>query len=321
MSPQSFDTISWEQKTYNSTTLLHKHQVPYRSNANTLQNLEIYIPTHSSSLPSPSSFPSSQGLWIIYIHGGAWRDPDVESSSFTPTITHLLNSEHSSTLPKIGGIASINYSLTARTHDPTSPEFTNDPSRQAKHPDHILDILTALEFLQQKAGFGGNYILLGHSCGATLAFQTVMNHNKWSAAASAFKVKKPIAVIGLNGLYDMPSLIKMPGEKHEHLKEIYEVFTRLAFGDDEKVWEEISPSSVRDWKGEWPEGKKVVLVQSKEDSLVPYAQIEEMKRRLEESGGDGLDVGEMEAGGDHNDLWKDGARLADIIVQVVERLT
>jgi hypothetical protein len=46
--------------------------------------------------------------------------------------------------------------------------------RNAKHPDHIQDITSGIHLLQQKYGFTENYILVGHSAGATLAFQAVM---------------------------------------------------------------------------------------------------------------------------------------------------
>jgi acetyl esterase/lipase len=321
MTSAAFDSIPWEQETQGRSKIFHKAGVAYKPNANALQNVEIWIPSpnNSTHVPEQSEFPKSDGVWVIYIHGGAWRDQNVDAATFASTVSNLA-SKHDSTLSQIGGIASINYSLTPRTHDAESPDFTNDPSRQAKHPDHIVDVLTALSFLQKKAGFGSNYVLSGHSCGATLALQVAMSHSKWSSAATSLNVAKPAVVLGLNGLYDMPSLINLPGEKHAHLKALYEVFTRLAFSDDKTVWQDISPVFVNDWKEEWKEGKKVVLVQSKEDSLVPYAQTEDMKRSLEKSRGEGLEVSEMEAGGDHNDLWKEGSRLAEIIVEVVESL-
>jgi hypothetical protein len=147
-----------------------------------------------------------------------------------------------------------------------------------------------------------------------------MSHAKWNSAATALKVEKPIAIVGLNGLYDMPTLIREPGEKHASLQSLYEAFTRLAFGDDEKVWSEISPISVGDWGKEWVEGKKVFLVQSKEDSLVPYRQTADMREALERSKASGCALVELEAGGDHNDLWKEGGRLAEIVAEVVTAL-
>lgn len=322
MASKDFNSTPWESQSHGSVTLLHKHSVAYKTGANDLQNLDIWIPTSigtKNHVVEASKIPSSKGPWVIYIHGGAWRDPLVTASSFTSTVSNLATN-HSQDLAKIAGIASINYSLTPRSIDPSSPDFTYDPSRQAKHPDHIIDVLTAIAFLQSKAGFGSNYVLLGHSCGATLAYQVAMSHSRWSSAATALKVAKPVAVVGLNGLYDMPTLIENPGEKHASLKDLYELFTRLAFGDDKKVWQEISPTYVKNWDEEWKEGQQAFVVQSKDDCLVPYSQTVDMKKSLEDSRAKGLRVGELDAGGDHNDLWKDGTRLAEIVVEVLTKL-
>lgn len=318
MATDSWSSIPWDLETSGDASTFHKSKIPYKTNANALQNLDIWIPaTKSQELPDSSSLPTRDGLWIIYIHGGAWRDPLVLSDSFTPTVK-ALTAAHSSMFPNIAGIASLNYSLTPRGID----ERENlDISRQAKHPDHIVDVLTALSYLQLKAGFGSNYVLLGHSCGATLAFQVAMAHSKWGSAASALKVAKPKAIVGLNGLYDMPTLIREPGEEHAKLQAAYEEFTRLAFGDDEKVWAAISPISVSDWKEEWVEGTKVVFVQSKEDSLVPYWQTADLMKAVLGAKGEGLEVEEMEAGGDHNELWEKGDRLAEIVAEVVNSMS
>ncbi|KAG4425520.1 hypothetical protein IFR04_001439 [Cadophora malorum] len=345
----TWESIPWEIQSYSctpqSTTLYHKSSVPYTSKPNALQNFSLWVPAPVGSkpedIPSPTIIPSSeQGIWIIYIHGGAWRDPLVTASSFTSTVTSLVTnhssifttSSPSSNNSTIAGIASINYSLTPKT--PADAE--NDDSRRAKHPDHILDVLTALEFLQAKAGFGENYVLLGHSCGATLALQVAMgDFEKWKAADSSNSglgkvVQKPVAIVGLNGLYDMPTLIRSPGEKHLHLQALYEDFTKRAFGDDESVWMDISPVYVKDWsQAEWvldrKEPRQVFLVQSKEDTLVPYWQLEAMRESFlkggpGKSGNDVLEIKELEAAGDHNDLWKEGTRLAEIVVEVVQSL-
>ncbi|KAH7354902.1 hypothetical protein BKA65DRAFT_604976 [Rhexocercosporidium sp. MPI-PUGE-AT-0058] len=286
------------------------------------------------------------GVWIIYIHGGAWRDPLVTADSFISTVKSLTTN-HSSIFttttsptdnkPFIAGMASINYSLTPKT----AANAKNDTSHRAKHPDHILDVLTALEYLQAKVGFGEKYVLMGHSCGATLALQVAMGgREKWlsssssttpisnSSSISAMQVKKPIVIVGLNGLYDMPTLIRSPGEKHQQLQALYEEFTRRAFGDDEAIWKEISPVYVEDWgKAEWVmEGKKarqVVLVQSREDSQVSYWQLGAMRKSLlggEANGNEALEVKELKAIGEHNDLWKEGTRLAEIVVDVMGNL-
>jgi acetyl esterase/lipase len=319
MAANSWSSVPWEVQTEGDVSIWHKHNVPYTTGANALQNLDVWIPAvGDKSTPDSSTLPVPKGLWVIYIHGGAWRDPLVTSSSFAPTVKELA-SKHPTVFSNVVGIASLNYTLTPRPADAGTPE-ADDPSRKGKHPDHIVDVLTGLSYLQSKAGFENNYVLLGHSCGATLAFQVAMSHSKWGSSATALKVAKPRIVVGLNGLYDMPKLISDPGDKHTHLKPVYESFTRQAFGDDEKVWTQISPTSVSDWKVEWVEGSKAILVQSHEDSLVPYRQLEEMRKALSESKAEGLELTKLEAGGDHNELWQNGDRLAEIVVEVVKGL-
>lgn len=328
MGTDAWASIPWEVETEGDVTTWHKRQVPYIPQANSLQNLDIWISTprdRAKEAPAPSEFPAQKGPWIIYIHGGAWRDPFVTSSSFEPTIKELI-AKHPPILSKIAGFASINYSLSPHPMHPSSPSppkepgQPSDPSRLEKHPRHILDVLTALSYLQSKAGFSNNYVLLGHSCGATLAFQVAMSASKWGSDAESIKVSKPGAIVGLNGLYDMPELIREPGAKHAALQAVYEAFTRLAFGDDKKVWNIISPISVSKWNSEWVEGQKVVFVQSREDSLVPYWQLEEMRNKMLESKAEGLEIVELSAKGDHNELWQHGDRLAEIVIEVLNSL-
>lgn len=118
----------------------------------------------------------------------------------------------------------------------------------------------------------------------------------------------------------MPKLIKSPADKHEKLAPIYTAFMKLAFGADEKVWHDICPSSVDNWAKEWEEGTEIILAQSLEDSLVPYFQTEDMLKRLHASKSEQLIVSEVQATGDHNLLWEDGTRLAEIILEAVKGL-
>ncbi|KAK7526307.1 Alpha/Beta hydrolase protein [Phyllosticta citriasiana] len=317
---------AFAEKTAGQVRYLYKANHPYKSSgANALQNLTLWIPSASpvgSAASTPTDYlPPRPGPWVIYIHGGAWRDPLVDAATFEPTVQHLL-ARHAPTFAHLGGIASLNYTLSPHPKHPTHPSSPDDPSRNAAHPDHVRDVLTGLAFLQRSFGFGANYVLAGHSCGATLAFQVAMDHARWigAEAAAALAVEKPRAVLGLDGLYDMPVIIKDPGPKHEALTGVYDSFTRGAFGDDEAAWHAISPVSVENWKAEWKEGERAVLAQSKEDSLVPYEQTTKMKAMLTLSRGLGLHIREMECGGDHNELWQKGDRLAEIVADVVEEI-
>lgn len=318
----------WEPfngKDGSSAVAWHKHSVAYRSNANALQTLDIWLPSsQSQSAPPNDSLPTNDNSWAIYIHGGAWRDPLVSASSFNATVKHIISKP--GIIDRIGGLASLNYSLSPHPHhatDPSPPKDPSrpiDPSRTAKHPDHIRDVLTALAFLQDKASFGSNYVLVGHSCGATLAFQVAMDIKLWELGDKGPKPEKPKAIIGVNGLYDLPRLISEPGEKHKDLIPIYEAFTKLAFGGDVKVWHKVSTISVDDWSRQWTGGMKAVFAQSNVDTMVPYRQTRDMMERLRASKGESLAVSEVEIVGDHNDIWDEGHQLAKMIENVVEML-
>ncbi|KAE9984828.1 hypothetical protein EG328_008230 [Venturia inaequalis] len=293
--------------------------IPYKANANRLQTVDIWLPPISGTrnLSEP---------WVIYIHGGAWRDPRVSSHSFSATVSHLVDG-HDAATSNFTCIASINYSLSPHPNHPTNPSPPKDlgkeivdKSRVATHPDHIFDVLTALAFLQEKYHFGSNYVLVGHSCGATLALQVAMDHKRWIDDAWGLKVAKPKSIIGLNGLYDMPKLITSPGTNHENLVPVYTAFMKLAFGANEKVWYDICPSSVDNWAEEWEEGREIILAQSLEDELVPYFQTKDMLKRLNASKNGSLVVREVPAAGDHNFLWEDGKTLAQIILEAVKAL-
>ncbi|KAK5051007.1 hypothetical protein LTR84_003566 [Exophiala bonariae] len=317
----------------------HKPCVPYLHGANSLQTLDVWIPspshskshpTTSSALPDDTQLLSRTGVWIVYIHGGAWRDATIKAASFAPTLHHILKSSDPATA-KIAGYASLDYTL--------SGGEAGEASRNARHPDHIIDVLRGIGFLQDIVGFKDNYIILGHSCGATLLFQALMDRERWriprvvvageehrsenaalskSASPSPRSIIKPSVAIGLDGLYDLPGLIEDPGEKHSRWIPEYEAFTRDAFGDDKETWFDVSPVSVKDWVREWGRNDgMVVLVQSHDDTLVPYRQLTGFHESLKPAMDAGLEVFELPATGDHDALWETGDQIARIIVDVL----
>jgi len=301
-SPETQTTVGWQ-----------KHVAYIPESTNSLQTLTAWVPaTSDRSPPDDASLPRRPGRWIIFIHGGAWRDPAVTAAAFDRAAAALLlrNQDSTSTSKgsRIAGLASLNYRLSPYPGRPS-----DDPAYKAQHPDHIGDVLSGLAFLQRLGAATGDYVLAGHSCGATLAFQAVMDPARWGLGIA---VRKPALVVGLNGLYDLAGFVKRPPGGYEGLRDAYEEFTRGAFGGDEEVWKAVCPATAEGWVGEWKGSSRgVVLVQSGEDTLVPREQLEGMKACLESGG---VKVREMEAGGGHDEMWERGeGRMTEILWGVV----
>ena len=126
----------------------------------------------------------------------------------------------------IAGFASINYRLSPYPSHPSDPSSPSDPSRNAKHPNHIHDVLNAIRLLQKEYGFGERYLLVGHSCGATLAFQVAMIRRGEGPYKPGYE--KPVGVLGVEGVYDMVAL------RDNHKEEaVYQEIIENVFGTDE----------------------------------------------------------------------------------------
>ncbi|KAI7055686.1 hypothetical protein KC339_g18340, partial [Hortaea werneckii] len=253
------------------------------SNHSTLNTLDYYIPRRPST--------ADHQLWIIYIHGGAWRDPEIDSTSFTKAQNLLLQSRE---IDQIAGFASINYRLSPYPSHPQSPSHPSDPARNAHHPDHLNDILDALRHLQDTFSFGTRYLLVGHSCGATLAFQAAMmqhqQQQQWNSSAAPPPVPPPIALLAVEGLYDLPALVAYHSDSP-----IYQHLITNAFGPNPADWARASPSSGISPRSPsshqppppppreaWP--NLIVLAHSRQDELVEWQQVDLMHAALKKSG-------------------------------------
>ena len=244
-----------------------------------------------------------------YIHGGAWRDPTVSSTSFEPALSLLLQSPE---VIHIAGFASINYRLSPYPSHPTDPSANNDAARNAKHPDHINDVLDALRYLQEVYKFGQRYLLVGHSAGATLAYQVAMD--LWRPENNT-PLALPIGVVGLAGIYDFTGLqARHPGVP------IYGEILRNAFGPD---WDHASPKyrlrNDGNLENMWVNGKLAVVAQSDGDGLVENEQALEMLDALS-----AREVGSPKRRTEliwlkehHDDLWWQGTELAKVIREAV----
>ncbi|KAL9113421.1 MAG: hypothetical protein Q9227_002462 [Pyrenula ochraceoflavens] len=327
-------------------SLITKH---YYANDNVLQYYEVFTPPKAPSGSQSSSIPPDEKVWVIYIHGGAYRDPTITSHTFLPLLHSLYpslspptSSAHNlATTPHIASIASLSYRLSPHPSYPQPSPPTTPPShlRTAKHPDHITDILLALSHLQKTYAFGNRYILIGHSVGATLAYQVGMRCSiPWELGKQGkreVEVKQPLAIVGVEGIYDVPKML----ERHKD-EEIYGQFVRGALGEDEGVWKGVSPARwgregfVRSWKenvvGKGEGGGEVlaVVVHSRGDELVEWGQVEDMEGCLKKKEGedegkrgeDGIEYRFIEVKGRHHEVWSEGRELARVVGEVVGKV-
>lgn len=228
---------------------------------------------------------------------------------------------------RIAGVASISYRLSPHPlyRQETNSGRPNDADRLriAKHPDHNDDIRKALKFLDTHYGFDGtfSYILYGHSCGATMGLQFVMELPRAKGAGGGgripFPYPEPHAVVGFEGLYDLPGLVKRYGED-------YGGFIRGAYGDDEDVWRGMSPAC---FKEKWVEDARtynrlchlVVLAWSRDDELVDEAEIDAMENVLRKSYF-GVTKVFKDLRGSHDGVVEDGEEMARVLVKTVEEL-
>ncbi|KAF3770737.1 alpha/beta-hydrolase [Cryphonectria parasitica EP155] len=260
--------------------------------------------------------------WLIFLHGGAWRDPRATFNEAEPTINALLDPSHPAHIPhpssRIAAFASINYRLSPH------PEYVQDeastPSfarRAARHPDHLVDALSGLRFLQHK--FGGSaapasrYVLFGHSAGGFLGYQVLVRE----AARDRFAdLAPPTAVVGFEGIYDLVGLNgRMEGN--------YTGFMEAAFGPDEGGgWARASPATTAGQSfGAWGgagAGRLAVLAHSPGDELVDMADCDAMEARLKADGVANVKVYRDLKGG-HFEVLGDGS-FARVLKETLEEL-
>ncbi|EWC48410.1 hypothetical protein DRE_02179 [Drechslerella stenobrocha 248] len=260
-----------------------------------LQTMDLHLPTYKLR-----TFEDK--MWIIFIHGGAWRDPANSKADATSLLHALIHTPQNTTLCG----ATLNYRL--------SPS-ARAPDNTARHPDHIADILTAVTFLQHRYHFGRNYILVGHSAGATLALQSLRSIYNGknidsiipSAEGSFLPGGLPRAVVCTEGIYSLPDLVAEYPD--------YAEFVSNAFGPPSQTWFDASPACLPGWKSEYD--GRIVVVQSREDELLSLHQATGFKAMLEAEGAR-VDLVEL-ATGKHDEVFKRG-ELVTIVKGVLDEL-
>jgi acetyl esterase/lipase len=202
----------------------------------------------------------------------------------------------------IAGFISIDYRLSPH------PDFPEE-NANAKHPDHLEDVWSALNYLQGKYELSDNYILIGHSVGATLAFQVLMGDD---VLASHPEAPLPTAIIGVSGIYDIGGL-------NDRFNGQYAGFIQGALGEDTSVWEKASPAKfASSFKDKWANGKFVMLAWSSEDSLIDEPEIDNMATLLTKQGLK-LEVNK-DLRGEHDFLWQDGSQIARMVITTLHHL-
>jgi kynurenine formamidase len=339
---QAVKEIEW-QRTIVKDPLLEKtisviaaKGIPYASEGNRLQNLNIYIAdtpetsklidTHAPYLPFASTL-STIPRYLVYIHGGAWRDPSLLAGSIEATVACAFANFNEAS--PIKAIASLNYTLTQFPLHPADPydavqDDHSDPGREAVHPDHVSDIFKGLDMLRQIGMEDGSYILLGHSAGACLAFQASLQSPLYYGLKNIPEPPRPAIIAGLNGLYDLPALVHQTDTSHLGTTNDYNTMLTSVYGADESIWANASPAQMepdliarRLLENKIP--PLIWLDQSTGDQLVPGNQLKRFSANLNKVKGLRVITGKR-CKGRHAAPWQQGKMIWDTITDVIETL-
>lgn len=210
----------------------------------------------------------------------------------------------------IRGFASIDYRLSPHADMPQDPAVTPASQlRNAQHPDHIEDVWSALQFLVDHRGLTEDYVLIGHSAGATLTFQLLMGKDALPGRAPPpHTVPLPKAVIGIAGIYDLVGL----DERHTG----YTGFITSAFGSEKSDWRRSSPALYTgNFATNWPSRKLAMLAWSGQDPLVDESEIDTMSAKLSRDGVKPVIIKDLT--GDHNEVWRGGVQLQRLVSHAI----
>ncbi|ODQ64238.1 alpha/beta-hydrolase [Nadsonia fulvescens var. elongata DSM 6958] len=135
--------------------------LPYMPSPNPFHTLDIYFPAAGLS-------PSTK--WLIFLHGGYWRDANQSKDVGAHVLTRM---------PVHWAGASIDYRL--------SPEIL--------HPDHLTDVTKAMTFLRTAYGIH-DAVIVAHGAGACIGFQ-------YLAARLSLGETWIKRIVGSGGVYDL----------------------------------------------------------------------------------------------------------------------
>lgn len=193
------------------------------------------------------------GKALVFIHGGAWVDDKCTPDVFKE-LSGLITGDSSQELDC--SLFSVDYRL--------SPEV--------RHPVHIQDVVDNLYRLTQDYQLT-SLQLVGHSVGATLAWQTAVLDEDVFPVGEKVKVVRSIlkGIFMLEGIYSVAQLMDEYPD--------YDYFVSQAFTDYSTEFEEFEHSIKR-----LPETlKSIHIVHSYSDELLSLRQSNYMSSLLQSS--------------------------------------
>lgn len=274
----------------------------YSYGTNVLQTYDVYIPPASQD--KDDFAPCGPKYWLVYIHGGYFRDFTVNSTSVEPSIAYLELSDPDLLSSRVAGIASLNYRLSALpgVQDPATTPV--DELQRARWPDHLQDVKSGLKDLFSRFPMRSGFVLSGHSVGAQMAFLAALE------SLDDASIPRPVSVLGVSGIYDFRLI-------HETNPEYLNLTTNAM---DEKYFDSASPAEYPGSEYGQLHLQAVVLAHSKDDGLVPWSQVDIMKAVVDSIPGLEGKSKVVELQGVHNAIWRDGKQLAKAFTEILNML-
>lgn len=151
---------------------------------------------------------------------------------------------------------------------------------------------------------------MGHSVGATLAFQLLMGEQ--AAGPAAGDVPLPAAILGLAGIYEFSDFAQRNGAP-------YVAMLEGALGPDYASWNNAAPRCFTgSYASAWPSGRHVLLSYSDRDTLVDgEVETGAMVERLRK---DGCAVSTAPTHGEHDFVWQEGKQIASLIADLYQKM-
>ncbi|GME85438.1 unnamed protein product [Ambrosiozyma monospora] len=172
------------------------HHYDNKSPRQVLKHYQIAQTSHKNCVP------------IVFIHGGAWRDPTNTYKDFDKLVDQIdleLNNGDNTFISK-----DVLESKDCHMVDLYSIDYRLSP--EVKHPDHLKDVFLALNYMAENLKVG-EISLVGHSVGATLITQLSYRLNPellklFDNTFEWFLLPHFSQIMYLDGIYQIEDMVK-----------------------------------------------------------------------------------------------------------------